>query len=170
MRELITCAILPVINEKGMSSERLDQLIYIRDFIDRISSRNYINDEDLGRIEAKYGVMPDIVSWGDFFQAEMATSLQNVPDEEFFRAFETVKFDMISSYLIFKDKGPEFFEWVDNSCRWFEGKDEARLTEEEREILHLGILMEYYSQLAINGNFTDSEMKWHSSFNQARAM
>lgn len=170
MRELITCAMLPVINEKGISSGRLNCLIYLRDFIDRISSGNYISDEELSRIKAKYGVLPDVVSWGDFFQAEMATSLQNADDDEFFSAFETVKFDMISSYMIFSGKGPEFFEWVDNSFNCITIKGQSPSTEEENEITHLKILMDYYLELSINGNFTEAELAWHSSFSQAKAI
>lgn len=170
MRELITEAVLPVINESGISSERLMHLIYLRDFINRISSRNYLNDEDLTKIYAKYGVLPDIVSWGDFFQAELATTLRTAADDEFFKAYEAVKFDMISSYKIFKDKGREFFEWVENSFNWIAGKEQVLFSDEDKEILHLKILMDYYLELGINGEFTDSELYWHTSFKEAVAI
>lgn len=170
MYEKITGALLPVINENGMTASRLMHLIHMRDFIDRISSNNYINDEALRNIEKKFGVYPDIITWGDFFQAELATTLRNASDEEFFTAFETVKFDMISSYMIFNGKGPEFFEWLENSSSWLAAKEEAEYTEEDKEIRHLRILMDYYLELGINGSFTDAELKWHSSFNQAMAI
>lgn len=170
MHEMITGALLPVINENGISTSRLNELIYIRDFINRISSRNYIDDDALKSIEEKFGVKPDIITWGDFFQAEMATTLKNAGDEEFFKASETVKFDMISSYLIFRNKGPEFFEWVDNSFSLITSKDQSEPAEDESEIIHLRILMDYYVELRINGNFTEAELKWHSSFNQALAI
>lgn len=170
MRELITESILPVINENGLSSERLMHLIHLRDFINRISSRNYLNDEDLKNLHQKYGVFPDIISWGDFFQAELATTLRNSSDDEFFKAYEAVKFDMISSYIIFQDKGPEFFNWVENSFSWIAGKDQVLCTEEDKEILHLKILMDYYLELGINGEFSDSELYWHSSFKEALAI
>lgn len=170
MRELITCAMLPVINEKGISSERLNYLIYLRDFIDRISSKKYLTDEELHGIRSRYGVLPDVISWGDFFQAELATSLQNADDDAFYCAFETVKFDMISSYLIFSGKGPEFFEWVDNSFSSITLKGQSTSTEDEKEIMHLKALMDYYLELSINGNFTEAELTWHSSFKQAHAV
>ncbi|NLV66533.1 MAG: hypothetical protein GXY14_02545 [Spirochaetes bacterium] len=170
MRELITEAVLPVINENGLSSERLLHLIYLRDFINRISSRNYLNEDDLGKLFEKYGALPHIVSWGDFFQAELATTLRNAPDDEFYKAYEAIKFDMISSYKIFKDKGEDFFKWIDNSSGWIAGKDEAFCSDEEKEILHLRILMDYFLELGINGEFTDSELYWHSSFKEAMAI
>ncbi|HPS57844.1 MAG TPA: hypothetical protein PK514_07030 [Spirochaetota bacterium] len=170
MRELITEAVLPVINENGISSERLIHLIFLRNFINRISSRNYLNDEDLEKIYEKYGVLPHVVSWGDFFQAELATTLRTASDDEFFKAYEAVKFDMISSYKIFKDKGLEFFNWVDNSYSWIAAKDQALCTEEDKEILHLKVLMDYFLELGINGEFTDVELYWHSSFKEAVAI
>lgn len=170
MRELITEAVLPVINENGLSSERLMHLIYLRDFINRISSRNYLNDQDLQKIYEKYGVLPHIVSWGDFFQAELATTLRNASDDEFYRSYEAVKFDMISSYKIFKEKGQEFFNWVENTFSWLSGKEKASYSDEDKEIIHLKILMDYYLELGINGEFTDSELYWHSSFKEAAAI
>ena len=170
MRELITESILPVINENGLSVERLMHLIHIRDFINRIASRNYLNDEDLKKLKLKYGVFPDIISWGDFFQAELATTLRNSSDDEFFKAYEAVKFDMISSYMIFQDKGPEFFNWVENSFSWIAGKDQSFCSDEDKEILHLKILMDYFLELGINGQFTDAELYWHTSFKEAVAI
>lgn len=170
MRELVTEAVLPAINENGLSSERLIHLIFLRDFINRISSRNYINDEDLDKIYEKYGVLPHIVSWGDFFQAELATTLRNASDDEFYKSYEAVKFDMISSYKIFKDKGLEFFNWVENSFSWIAAKDQTLCTEEDKEILHLKVLMDYFLELGINGEFTDVELYWHSSFKESVAI
>ena len=169
MRELITEALLPVINETGVSSGRLSHLICLRDFINRISTRNYLNDEDLKKIHEKYGVFPHIVSWGDFFQAELATTLRNADDDDFYKAYETVKFDMISSCLIFNEKGAEF-NWVENSFSCTAGSDDADYTDEDREVLHLKILMDYFLELGINGEFTDAELYWHSSFKEALAI
>lgn len=170
MSELINRAILPVINDKGISSLRMTHLIFIKEFIERISSRPYMMEEELARLEAQYGVRPDITSWGDYFQAEMATSMKNASDDEFIKAFETVKFDMISSYLIFRDKGSEFFEWIENSFSSIVTENIDTLTDEDKEIVHLKILMDYYQEIGITDRFYESELNWHSSFKEALAI
>jgi len=170
MDNLINRSIIPVINDKGISTLRLNHLIYIKEFIERISTKSYMKEDELDKLETKYGVTPDIISWGDYFQAEMATSMQHISDDEFIRAFETVKFDMISSYLIFKDKGSEFFEWVENSFSRIEIDDIDTLSDEDKEIVHLKILMDYYHEMGISDKFSESELKWHSSFREALAI
>ena len=170
MNDLINRAIIPVINDRGISSLRLNQLIYIKEFIDRISSRPYMKTEELNRLEAQYGVTPDIITWGDYFQAEMATTMKDISDDEFFKALETVRFDMISSHIIFKDKGSEFFEWIESSFDKIDINVIEGLSDEDKEIVHLKILMDYYHEMGITDMFTESEMKWHLSFNEALAI
>ena len=170
MNNVINRAIIPVINDKGITSLRMTHLIYIKEFIERIAAKPYMKQEELNRLEAQYGVQPDIITWGDYFQAEMATTLQNKNDDEFIRAFETVKFDMISSYLIFKDKGSEFFEWVENSFGNIIVDDIDSLSDEDKEIVHLKVLMDYYQEIGITDRFFESELKWHSSFREALAI
>lgn len=167
MSALINHAIMPVINEWGISSMRLNNLIYIKEFIDRISSRKYMPDHEIVEIEKKYGVKPDILTWGDYFQAELATSMKHAGDMEFLKAIETVKFDIISSYNIFMNKEKVFFEWIESSVRNMDLSDINSLTGEEKEIIHLKILMDYYLELGITDNFLESESAWYSSFKEA---
>jgi sulfur relay (sulfurtransferase) DsrC/TusE family protein len=77
---------------------------------------------------------------------------------------------MISSYIIFKNKGADFFEWIESSHSAIEKKDEDELTDEDKEIIHLRILMNYYTEIGIADRFFESEMKWHSSFSDALAV
>jgi len=167
MSALINRAIIPIINDRGISSMRLSDLIYIKEFIDRISSRTYMPDNEIQEIEKKYGEKPDVITWGDFFQAEIATSMKNADDSEFINAIETVKFDIISSYNIFNDKEKVFFEWIENSIGNIDTSDMTNLADEEKEIIHLKILMDYYLELGITDNFLESETLWYSSFKEA---
>jgi len=170
MNNLINSAIIPVINDKGISSLRLNHLIYIKEFIERISTNSYMKQEELDRLEGQYGVTPDIITWGDYFQAEIATTMQSKNDDEFIMTFETVKFDMISSYMIFKDKGSDFFEWIENSFSNIMIDDIDSLSDEDKEIIHLKVLMDYYREIGITDRFSESELKWHSSFREALAI
>jgi len=170
MNNLINRAIIPVINTVGITSLRLNHLIYIKEFIERISTKPYMGVDELNRLEAQYGVHPDIITWGDYFQAEMATAMKDSGDDEFLKTFETVKFDMISCYLIFKDKGSDFFEWIENSFNQIDVSDIDNRTDDERELVHLKILMDYYLELGITDNFYESELNWYSSFREALAI
>lgn len=167
MSALINHAIIPVINEWGISSMRLNNLIYIKDFVDRIATRNYMPDHEITEIEKKIGVKPDILTWGDYFQAELATSMKNASDAEFLKVLDTVKFDLISSYYIFMNKEKVFFEWIESSIRNMETSYIISLTDEAKEIIHLKILMDYYLELGITDNFLESETRWYSSFKEA---
>ena len=170
MNNLINEAVIPIINARGISAFRMTHLIYIKEFIERIATKSYMKEDELRRLEDQYGVQPDIISWGDYFQAEMATTLKDADDDEFLKAFETVKFDMISTFIIFKDKGKDFFDWVENSFNNIKVYDAGALTDNEKEIVHLKILMDYYVEIGITDRFSESELKWHSSFKEALAI
>ncbi|MBN2160886.1 MAG: hypothetical protein JW807_15965 [Spirochaetes bacterium] len=170
MKDLINESIMTMINEGSMSLERINNLIYIKAFIDRIATKKYIEEEAARDLERKYGVRPDIITWGDYFQSEMATSLMVVPDEEFNRAVETLKFDMVASWIIFCEKEQDFFDWVDSTHAAITECKEKGFTEEEEEVLHLKILKDYYTDLGLVNNFTESEMKWFNGFQEAKVV
>ncbi len=159
-----------MINEGLIGASRLTTLIKIKEFIDNISTRDYIEQRDAREIKKKYGVMPDIVSWGDYFQTELASSLLHKSDKEFFLAVETVKYDMISSQIIFSEKESDFYQWVDENyyCILSSSKDEH--TDEEKEIIHLKILKDYYLDLGIKDNFSEATLEWYHSFREAMAI
>jgi len=170
MNSLINTSVIPLINTMGMSSLRMTHLIYIKEFIDRISTKSYLHDDEVKRLVEQFGVKPDVISWGDYFQSEIATSTKNLSDEEFMKVFETIKFDMISSYIIFKNKGTDFFEWIENSFANINKKEPHQMADEDGEIIHLRILMSYYTEMGIADRFFESELKWHSSFSEAFAV
>jgi hypothetical protein len=161
---------MTMVNDGNFSIERINNLIYIKTFIDRISTKRYIEDDAAQELEKKYGVRPNIITWGDYFQTEMATSLMVVSDEEFNRALATLKFDMAASWTIFCEKDQAFFDWVENTYQEITQAKSGDYTEEEEEILHLRILMEYYVNLGLSNNFTAAEMGWFAGFEQAEAM
>ncbi len=170
MTELLNRALMPVINENGMTIERINSLIHIKEFIDRVSGRDYLSMDDLDKLQQRYGVLPDVATWGDYFQAELGTTFREINDKIFFRAIDTVKFDMISSYLIFEGKDLDFFDWVESAYSNILSDKCENFSEEEQEIFHLKILMDYYIDLGLKNRFTEAEMIWHSSFKEAMAM
>jgi len=114
--------------------------------------------------------MPNIISWGDYFQTEMASSLVDLTDEQFKKAVSTVKFDMISCHHIFSEKEDSFFKWVDDTYYELMAREIEIFTEEEEDIIHLKILKEYYVDLSVVDNFTETEVSWYSEFSEAVAI
>ncbi|MFA5518572.1 MAG: hypothetical protein WDA74_04890 [Spirochaetota bacterium] len=169
MYELINRAVIPVINEGGVSFARLENLIYVKEFVDRISTQKFVNDTEVLELQKKYGVKPDIITWGDYFQSEFASRFCRESDQEFLKAVDTVKFDMIASYLIFHEKGSEFFEWVRNSYYNTLIDDHGYESSEVDEIRHLKILMDYYLELGIADRFDEAEMSWYADFKEEDA-
>lgn len=170
MQELINESIMTMVNDGTLGIERVKSLIYIKTFIDRISTKNYIEEESARELERKYGVRPNIVTWGDYFQTEIATSLAVLSDEEFNKALDTLKFDMVAGWFIFCEKERDFFEWVDATHEEIIRAKDSGYTQEEEEILHLKILKEYYVNLGLVNNFTDAEMQWFNGFQEAKVV
>jgi hypothetical protein len=170
MKELLNETLMPMVNDGSLSVERINSLAYIKEFIDRIASKHYLDEATAAELEAQFGVRPNLISWGDYFQTEMATSLLVLPDEEFHRAVETLKFDMVASWVIFCEKDGYFFEWVDDMHASITDRKSSSFTEEEEEILHLKILKEYYVGLGLVNRFTESEMQWFSAFQEAKVV
>lgn len=170
MQEIINESILPMVNDGTLSIERIKSLVYIKNFIDRISTKTYLSEESAQELEKRYGVRPNIISWGDYFQTEMATSLVVISDEEFGRALETLKFDMVASWVIFCEKDDAFFEWVDATHDTIVRAKDSGYTAEEEEILHLKILRDYYTNLGLVNNFTEGEMQWFAGFQEAKVV
>lgn len=167
MKNLVNETLFGMVNDGKLSIERINTLVEVKEFIDRISSKKYLEEEAISDIENKYGTKPSVLTWGDYFQSEIATTLNHLTDEEFYKAAETVKYDMISSYNIFSEQDSSFFEWVDTLDV---GNSPEVLSEEELEYMHLKILKIYYVDLGINGHFTEAELAWYNSFKRAAAI
>lgn len=170
MQEILTEAVVQMLNDGLLSMKRVRELIDLKEFIDRISSKQYINEKDVYTLVKRFGVMPNIVTWGDYFQTDLASVLQIVSDEEFDRILDTIRFDIISSYIIFCEKNDDFFQWVNTMHATITSSKADGFNEEEEEILHLKILMDYYLNMGIIDNFTEAEMQWYYAYGEAQAV
>ncbi len=166
MEKVINSAIIPFVNQGKLSIVKINQLIALKDFIDRISAKSYIIQEVVSDIENRFGMQPDVISWGDFFQTELAMDAEKYTDEEFMKVVDTIRFDMMSAYQIFYDNKPEFYEWVETNSYGLINADKMNYNEEELEILHLKILKDYYFNLGIADRFTVDELMWYNSFSE----
>ena len=115
MQEVINEALIPMINEGLISVPRIHELIYIKEFVDRVSSRRFVDSESEKKLRSRFGVSPSVITWGDYFQTELATALLHVSEEEFTRSVDAVRYDIISSCQIFTGKGRDFIDWVERA-------------------------------------------------------
>lgn len=169
MNTIISDALIPFIDQGKLSVTKIHKMIELKEFVDRIASRSYIGESTVENLRSKFGVTPEVITWGDYMQGELAFDAVKYSDEEFCRVIDTIRFDMMSAYRIFSGHSVEFFEWVESSSFEIVGQDRANWTEEEQEIIHLKILKDYYLNLGITDNFSPEELLWYESFETARA-
>lgn len=166
MKSLINETIVPLIADGRVSSEKVRELTSIKELIDRVSDKKYLVNTTPEAMKKKYGSEPTIVTWGDYFQVELAMSSLTCSQEDFSRMCDTVRFDLMAAWDIFSSNPEEFQGWVMERSNeiYMSGKNPAKHTEDEQETMHLRILLDYYTELHINGNFYESELIWYHDF------
>jgi hypothetical protein len=166
MEKILNDSIMPLVSNGHLSMHSIRELISIKEFIDRVSTKKYIIDDTSDLIMSRLGTAPDIITWGDFFQSDLAMVATTSEKEEFDRIIGTVRFDIMSAWDIFSSASPELVIWIREKSAELtgSGKEVSQYTEEEQEMFHLGILHDYFFDLGINGNFYESELMWYHGF------
>ncbi|MCE9597683.1 MAG: hypothetical protein K8S54_06920 [Spirochaetia bacterium] len=167
--ELEILGLNPVLNDmvsRGqLSARKIARLVILKDMIDRYAACLYVTDQDAEALRARYGAYPDIRSWGDYFQTELASQHFERTDAEFDRIVDTVRFDIISACKIFSDKPQQFMGLVEENGILAMGMDRADWREEEEEAAHLDILRQYYVEMKLHTRAVTAEDEgWFSGF------
>ena len=135
--------------QKGLLSEaKIRELDFLKEFIDRLSGNFYVDPEQQNELKAKYGVLPDIITWGDYFQTEVATQFARKTDAQFHNVIQTIVYDIISAAIIFSKKDAAFLEQV-NMERFVAWGNENKDSQENQEAHCLGVLLDYYREMDI---------------------
>jgi len=166
MKSILNNAVMPFVNQGRLSMNAINELIALKEFVDRNATRTYLVGATPESMIARFGVAPDVVTWGDYFQAELAHDASRYSDEEFSKVCDTVKFDIMSACQIFASQKAEFYEWIESSAMEIVESGTDAYSEEEAEIIHLKILKDYYLNLGIVDNFTPEEVLWYNSFSE----
>lgn len=150
--------------KEGLLGERkLEALREIRSFVNRLASTRFVSVAEAEKIRQKTGVLPDILTWGDYFQTEIASRDFDLSDSDFLRIIDTVKFDLISAVLIFQEKPVSFILEAREAELPLSARD--TLTEEEEEALHLSILARYYQELGLEKSvLSETDEIWFHGF------
>lgn len=166
MEYLINEDLIQHINNGTFSIDEIDALIEVRDFINRTASRDYIDNETVDSLKTRYGTSPAVISWGDYFQTEIAYGKINGVIENIQSAVAAVKFDIMSSHVIFAEKGISFHEWVEIRYEEAMSGTSSMKREDIDEAVHLKILRDYYVSLGIKGVFTPAEEMWYNAYKE----
>lgn len=151
--------------QKKLNPRKLRNLLAVAGAAERLASRPYMAQDEIDGIVARFGVGPDVTTWGDFFAAETATDHWEKPDPEFERICETVIFDLVAAALIFSGKDAEFFATVMHEYENSVSKEKALRTADDEEKIHLGILAGYHTQMGLDkSRLSDDDMDFFESF------
>ncbi|MCZ8157896.1 MAG: hypothetical protein O9264_17380 [Leptospira sp.] len=158
--------LLPMIRQGLITPEKLAMLVELHEIVDRFATTLFTDEEAQAKLKADFGVLPDIITWGDYFQTEVASRYFLESEESLRKIIDTIRFDLISSHLIFSGK-PEYFKnRVRSEALVSKGIDAAKLKAEEEESLHLEILLDYFENLGLG--FTPMSLQdkiWYEGFN-----
>jgi hypothetical protein len=148
-----------------LSGEKIVQLIRLKELVDSYATKPFVENEKLEEIKAKFGVYPDIISWGDYFQTEIASRYFDSPIEKFKTIIDTIRFDLISASLIFQSKSEVFRDKVRSEALISKSIDSYLWSFENEESIHLEILLDYYENLGLGEKpLPVSERIWYESF------
>jgi hypothetical protein len=158
--------LLPMIRQGLISPEKLAMLVELHEVVDRFATTLFTDEATQNKLKEEFGVLPDIISWGDYFQTEVASRYFLESEDSLRKIIDTIRFDLISAHLIFSGK-PEYFKnRVRSEALVSKGIDAAFLKAEEEESLHLEILLDYFENLGLSESPLSLQDKiWYEGFN-----
>ncbi len=158
--------LLPMIRQGLISPEKLAILVELYETVERFATTLFTDEEAQAKIKLEFGVLPDIIRWGDYFQTEVASRFFLESESSLRKIVDTIRFDLISAHLIYSGK-PEYFKnYVRSEALVSKGIDSAFLNASEEENLHLEILLDYFENLGLAGAPLSLQDKiWYEGFN-----
>lgn len=157
--------------EKKLSPRKIRNLIVLKKVVERLATKPYVSADTVAELEQTYGEAPDIITWGDYFQTEVASDHWQKDDEEFETIMQTITFDLIAAVLIFHNKGAEFINFVREQSTEAMVKDREAITDDDREKIHLDVLLGYFQQMGLSKDkLTDQDFAYFEQFASQKAV
>jgi hypothetical protein len=158
--------LLPMIRQGFLTPEKLAMLVELHEVVDRFATTLFTEPAAQEKLKEEFGVLPDIITWGDYFQTEVASRYFLENETSLRRIIDTIRFDLISSHLIFSNKPEYFKKRVRSEALVSKGIDSAFLGAEEEESMHLEILLDYFENLGLADRPMSMQDKiWYEGFN-----
>ncbi|MCB1173446.1 MAG: hypothetical protein KDK39_07775 [Leptospiraceae bacterium] len=151
-----------MLNQGQLSGSKIAHLIQLRTFVDQLAVRQYVPANEMAELKKRFGTAPNVSSWGDYFQTELASTWFEADDTEFKKILDTVRFDLIAAAQIFLDKDDRFCAAVEANGLAAYGKDAADWDASDEESAHLYILLQYYTDMQLDSErLTQSDLDWY---------
>ena len=155
------------LEQNKLSDEKVKELLFLKGFIDRLATKPHIGFEKQKEIEKKFGLLPNVLTWGDYFQTEVATAHWMKTDHDFHIIIQTIIYDIIIATMMFSDQNHAFWKTYDSSqilALSKELEDNSHLLETE-EVHHFDILIGYFDEMGLDlSNITTEDMSFFSQF------
>ena len=150
-----------------LSDQKIKELLFLKSFIDRLATKPHISSEKLKEIKEKFGLLPNVITWGDYFQTEVATTHWMKTDHQFHLIIQTIIYDIIISIMIFSNKNHDFWEknYAPQLLSMGKGIENMpdQLTEEETH--HFDILFGYFDEMGLDiSKLTQEDFSFFSQF------
>lgn len=148
-----------MVARRRLSETKQIWLISLKEFIDRIAKEPYTPKEVAQNIEKKYGVLPDLLTWGDYFQVTLAKNYWEIADEDFIAECQKLMQDLLLAMINFSTKDERYRQEVKNS---FFRELAKPSKERDAAILYEAQLCFYYEEMGLNAqNLTLSDWQWY---------
>lgn len=156
--------LIPMIRQGLLSPEKLAILSELHTIVERFAGSLYTDEETQKKILEKTGSIPDLITWGDYFQTEVASRYYLESEESLRRIVDTIRFDLISAHLIFSGKPDHYKDKIRADVLFSKGIDSA-LPNQNFESQHLEILLNYFENMEIgNKPLSLQDKAWYESF------
>ena len=157
MNPMLNRVVEDMVMQKKLSAVKIRHLFALKRFIDRVAGTDYLETSEVEALQQKFGVQPDVISWGDYFQVEVASDHWDKEDAEFQKIISTIMFDVIAAALVFTDRTEKFVTHTLTEGKAAEAIDPHERNIEQQEAVHLLILQNYYEQMKLNADHLDQE-------------
>ncbi|MCS6984241.1 MAG: hypothetical protein NZM25_03810 [Leptospiraceae bacterium] len=156
------CQLNPQLSEmvgrRRLNSVKIEALGQLKEFVDRLAREPYTSEEKAQELFVKYGVYPDIISWGDYFQVQLARLHWEKEDEEFLRFCRTIMYDLMEAALIFTGKDNAYRQEIKDLYFIELGKEAQK---RDNTILRLAQLCFYFEELGLDkSELSPAELRW----------
>lgn len=160
----VNSELLPMIRQGLLNPEKLAILSDLHSIVERFAGSLYTDEETQAKILEKTGSVPDLITWGDYFQTEVASRYYLETEDSLRRIVDTIRFDLISAHLIFSGKPDHYKDKIRGDVLFSKGIDSAS-PEQNLESQHLEILLNYFENMEIGKKPLSLQDKaWYESF------